>query len=110
MVCRACLENKSVVKDGRSSILLLSVRRMNMKLLIMALGIMLLIFGTSCTEEELQQQRMDLQSRWVGALQEDMFFFQEKESQLCFAVVVKGEFNIAHIPCEPVKHLLVSAK
>lgn len=79
-----------------------------MKLLIMALA-MLLIFGTNCTEEEHQQQLMDLQSRWVGELQEDMFFFQEKESQLCFAVVVGNGYNIAHIPCEPVEHLLVQS-
>ncbi len=71
----------------------------------------LLIFGTSCsTEEERQQIQMDREANHAGRLQEHMFFFQEKESQLCFAVVVGREFNIAHVPCEPVKNLLIRAE
>ncbi len=72
--------------------------------------LLLLIFGIGCTEEERQQQLMNRQSTWAGTVQENMFFFQEKESQLCFAVVVGDNFNITHVPCEPVKNLLVSAE
>lgn len=77
------------------------------------LVVLILILGTSCSEEELQQQRMDREVEMAVRVQEYMFFFQEKESQLCFAVIagqVPGTsqgFGISYVPCESVKHLLV---
>lgn len=80
-----------------------------MKYIVLVIAI-LLIFGTSCTEEQLQQQQMDRETDWAKTLQKKMFFFQEKESQLCFAVAVGPDFNIAHVPCDSVKNLLIRAE
>lgn len=74
------------------------------------LVVLILILGMSCSEEELQQQRMDHELVMAMRVQKNMFFFQEKESQLCFAVIAGTDFSIAHVPCEPVENLLVRSE